>query len=176
MYNGDPKLVASDKTCYKCQQLFKNIVETWAVYNFDKDFYICEKCTVVVAEEKRKIEQMNLLRKQKEFEENRDYIAKDLGWHVPHDNDDHSEHPIKADKAFIENLLPADWHLIEDELFWMCKYMGKDTHLFEDHVSISNSSVGYDDNSMYDICKIVADVRKYVNKIKESNDRSTATQ
>ena len=96
------------------------------------------------------------------------FRSKDIGWHVPHDNNDRSEHPIKADKEFIQNLLPADWQLFEDELFWLCKYVGKDTHLFKDHVSVSNSSVGYDDNSMYDICKIVADVRRYINKVKNA--------
>jgi len=174
MHNGNPKLYCENKICYSCKQTTENVVDSYPRI----PIYICQNCRVT-DEEKVKIAENTLAQKQKTFEENRDYIAKDLGWYK---NDDNTycylflksriaEHPIKPEKNYIKSLLPQNWRLSEDDLYYMCEFVGSENRFFLDRIIISNSSHGDQDNSLYDICQMVTNVRKYVNNIKDMNGK-----
>jgi hypothetical protein len=113
-------------------------------------------------------------RKTQKFDEDRDYLAKDLGWYK---NDDNTwtylflkskiyEHPIKPEVEYIKSLLPRYWKLREDDIYLMAEYQGTDKSLFPDVIIVGNTSAGYYDYYKYDICNLIVQVRKYINTIK----------
>lgn len=180
MYKGNPKLVSHDKTCYYCKTLYKNIIETWEVYNFARDFHVCADCSSQIKKENEENESLEHKNRLEKFADNLNFLANEIGWIKNEAGQWYNErlnqfslaHPISAEKPDdLLKYVPQGWILRYDDEDMMAydsrvnlelpielRYMNNPRYFYSlilDHHGFSSEQ-----SLIQDILEIIVQIRK----------------
>lgn len=120
MHNGDPKLTCNDETCIDCKKVFKDIVQPLPRYR-----YVCDSCSTKLLQESYLAQKEELNRRETQLQENRNFIAKHLGWSQTADNKWKNgitnqiqiQHPVAADIETAKKLIPSGWTVKHSDMY-----------------------------------------------------------
>lgn len=185
MHNGNPKLTCNDETCRQCQQVFKGVVQPLPRYT-----YICDKCSENIKNESKIQQIKDLEDREQKLQQNRDYVAKYLGWSMTEDmrwkhfekNIIQDEHPIATNLKTAKSLVPFDWSIQYDDIY-MVAYKIKNDQLdtgsskYDKDNMIVIPTTGYysmitgeseDCAKMHDYYNILVKIIEYIHNEKEN--------